>query len=173
MTSPSTTSSLFPNDSPLGEESLPAAMAEKKRKSKEESGGGRLQKKRKNSKPKTLKKRTGPRLPSKLRKELDLVNPNPLKAGGDEEINSDEGELLANNLYEYEEAAPEEESKKNRRFDSVENFEYELPEDFKVSFYSNFWCLIDSEECILQVLFICGFRNWGNGFGWKSEHKKL
>lgn len=106
-------------------------MAEKKRKSKEESGGGRLQKKRKNSKPKTLKKRTGPRLPSKLRKELDLVNPNPLKGGGDEEINSDEGELLANNLYEYEEAAPEEESKKNRRFDSVENFEYELPEDFK------------------------------------------
>ncbi|KAJ9696533.1 hypothetical protein PVL29_008650 [Vitis rotundifolia] len=106
-------------------------MAEKKRKSKEESGGGRLQKKRKNSKPKTLKKRTGPRLPSKLRKELDLVNPNPLDGGGDEEIDSDEGELLANNLYEYEEAAPEEESKKNRRFDSVENFEYELPEDFK------------------------------------------
>lgn len=111
-------------------------MVEKKRKSKEESGGeggGKLQKKRKESKRNNIKRRTGPRLPSKIRKELDLVNPSLLDSGSDEEINSDEGELLKNNLYEYEEGAPEEESKKNRRFDSVENFEYELPEDFKVS----------------------------------------
>ena len=145
---------------------------EKKRKSREESRGGRLQKKKKSSKRNAPKRRTGPRLPSMLRKELDLVKPNPLDGGGDEEIDSDEGELLANNLYEYEERVPEEESKKNRRFDSVENFEYELPEDFEVS-YLIIWCLVDSEEHVLRVLLICGSGNWGIGFRWRSGYKKL
>lgn len=35
--------------------------------------------------------------------------------------------------YEYDEALPEEETKKNRRFDEVDVYEYELPEDFDVS----------------------------------------
>ena len=39
----------------------------------------------------------------------------------------------ANDVYEYEETIPEEESMKNRRFDHVENFEYELPKEFKVN----------------------------------------
>ncbi|KAK9945694.1 hypothetical protein M0R45_011193 [Rubus argutus] len=45
-------------------------------------------------------------------------------------IGSD-GEVLGQDLYEYEEGVPEEESKKNRRFDPVDNLDYELPEDFE------------------------------------------
>ncbi|KAL6978382.1 hypothetical protein U1Q18_020050 [Sarracenia purpurea var. burkii] len=73
-----------------------------------------------------MRKRTGPHLPNALLKELDLVNhSNP--SNTDEEITSDD----ANDVYEYEEVIPEEESGKNRRYDPVENFEYELPEQFK------------------------------------------
>lgn len=49
----------------------------------------------------------------------------------DEEIDSDD----ANDVYEYEEAVPEEESSKNRRYDPVENFEYELPQQFEVGLF--------------------------------------
>ncbi|CAK7348320.1 unnamed protein product [Dovyalis caffra] len=72
------------------------------------------------------KRRTGPRLPQSLRKELDRFNPNDQHSSEEEE---EEG--VNNDVYEYEEGVPEEESKKNRRFDTVENYEYELPEDFK------------------------------------------
>lgn len=47
--------------------------------------------------------------------------------GSDEDIDSDE----ARDFYEYEEPLPQEESRKNRRFDPVENYEYELPEKFE------------------------------------------
>lgn len=70
------------------------------------------------------KRRTGPRLPQSLRKELDRINPNDQSC-------SEEDEGINGDVYEYEEEVPEEESKKNRRFDSVENYEYKLPEDFK------------------------------------------
>lgn len=78
------------------------------------------------------RKRSGPRLPNLLRKELDRLNPNvPSNSEGNEEIDSDEGELYTGDIYEYQEGVPQEESKKNRRFDPVENFEYELPENYK------------------------------------------
>ncbi|KAJ8898612.1 hypothetical protein K2173_004225 [Erythroxylum novogranatense] len=109
-------------------------MVDKKRKTRDDS---------KNSKHKTLtfkrskgdrgkstqKKRGGPRLPNALRKELDRVNPkNQFNSGEeDEDISSDEG----NDFYEYEEGVPEEESKKNRRYDPVDNYEYELPDQFQ------------------------------------------
>lgn len=53
----------------------------------------------------------------------------------EEEIDSDD----ANDVYEYEEAIPEEESGKNRRYDPVENFEYELPEQFQVRLPRLIW----------------------------------
>ncbi|XP_077235220.1 U3 ribonucleoprotein (Utp) family protein isoform X2 [Tasmannia lanceolata] len=111
-------------------------MAEKKRKLKGEEHAARRKKipktltlgkkkKRKNKDEGGRKK--GPFLPSVLRKELDLINPNPRNS--DDEIDSDEGER--NDVYEYDEPIAEEESKKNRRFDPVDNLEYELADDFK------------------------------------------
>ena len=75
------------------------------------------------------KKGKGPRLPSALRTELDHLNPR-ISSDSDDEIDFDVG----NDVYEYEEDVPEEESRKNRRFDPVQNYEYELPEDFEVRF---------------------------------------
>ncbi|XP_024026216.1 uncharacterized protein C57A7.06 [Morus notabilis] len=113
-------------------------MAETKRKSRDNPNG------KKSKKQKTLatqrdnkRKRRGPRLPSKFRKELDRLNPSgagrsPSGSDAEERIDSDEGEVYAgNDVYEYEEGVTEEESKKNRRFDQVENLEYEMPEDFE------------------------------------------
>ena len=117
------------------------AMAEKKR--KERVGGGEsrtnkkfkknwnskgLTKKSKN-KTNTRKEKTGPHLPSALRTVIDRLNPR-ISSNSNDEIDSDVG----NNVYEYEEEVPQEESRKNRRFDPVENYEYELPEDFEVRF---------------------------------------
>ncbi|OAY80691.1 U3 small nucleolar RNA-associated protein 14 [Ananas comosus] len=45
----------------------------------------------------------------------------------DDYAGGDRGE----DVYEYDEPVPEEEARKNRRFDEVENYEYELPEDFE------------------------------------------
>ncbi|XP_057484168.1 uncharacterized protein LOC130770666 [Actinidia eriantha] len=114
-------------------------MAETKRKTRDYNNR-QGNKKRKVSSFKTLKskseknnddgerrKRTGPRLPNALRKELELMDSTNRSNSDDEEIDSDD----ANDVYEYEEAIPEEESMKNRRFDPVEIFEYELPKEFK------------------------------------------
>ncbi|PSS08131.1 Small-subunit processome, Utp14 protein [Actinidia chinensis var. chinensis] len=114
-------------------------MAETKRKTRDYNNR-QGNKKRKVSSFKTLKskseknnndgerrKRTGPRLPNALRKELELMGRTNRSNSDDEEIDSDD----ANDVYEYEEAIPEEESMKNRRFDPVENFDYELPKEFK------------------------------------------
>lgn len=106
-------------------------MAEKKRKSKGERllDNRRRHKKRKDD---SNNKKKGPRLPSQLRKEIDLLNPNPTNV--EDAIDSDESEGLAgrNDLYEYDEPIPQEELKKNRRFDPVDNLEYELPDEFEV-----------------------------------------
>ncbi|OVA07646.1 Small-subunit processome [Macleaya cordata] len=105
-------------------------MAEKKRKTREDTNNRRkskpekkrkqfqyknlaleTKKKKKNNK-KDERRKSGPRLPSALRRELDVLNPNPR--------NSDE---------EIDEPMPgEDESKKNRQFDPFDNLEYELPE---------------------------------------------
>ncbi|KAG6647898.1 hypothetical protein CIPAW_07G109900 [Carya illinoinensis] len=119
-------------------------MAETKRKARDEpkhmaKKSKKQQKKHSDSKTPAKKdkksdarKRTGPRLPNSLRKVLDHLNRNgPSNSEDEEEIESDEGELYAEDLYEYQEGVPQEESKKNRRFDPVENFEYELPQNFK------------------------------------------
>ncbi|XP_002523095.2 uncharacterized protein C57A7.06 [Ricinus communis] len=105
------------------------AMIEKKRKSRDDN----KQKTNKKWKTKSVnnkktdtrnKKRTGPRLPNALRRELDRINPKE-----DEDILSDEE--VNDDVYEYEEGLAEEESKKNRRYDPVENYEYQLPKEFK------------------------------------------
>ncbi|XVF74910.1 hypothetical protein PTKIN_Ptkin13bG0148200 [Pterospermum kingtungense] len=113
-------------------------MAEKKRKDRAGGGESRTNKKSKkhsnskgltkNNKKKTnaKKKRTGPRLPSALWTEIDRLNPR-ISSNSDGEIDSDVG----NDFYEYEEEVPQEESRKNHHFDPVENYEYELPEDFE------------------------------------------
>ena len=80
-------------------------------------------KRRKGGKEKIWKK--GPHLPNALQKELNSLNPTDRS---DEEIHSDEDI----DVYEYEENIPDEETKKNRRYDPVDNFEYELPKDFEV-----------------------------------------
>ncbi|CAO2838238.1 unnamed protein product [Amaranthus hypochondriacus] len=79
------------------------------------------------------KKNTGPRLPSAFRKQLnDFKTPNLHNSDDDEIFESDEDEININNdFYEYEEEVAEEESMKNKRFDHVDNYEYELPQDFK------------------------------------------
>lgn len=105
-------------------------MVEKKRKTRDEPKTMRTKKKSnvKSGRDRT-KNKTGPRLPNSLRKELDRAefNPNSPLNSEDEEIDSDEG----NYVYEYEEKLPEEETRKNHRFDPVENYEYELPAKFK------------------------------------------
>ncbi|KAI3787697.1 hypothetical protein L2E82_00037 [Cichorium intybus] len=95
-------------------------MAETKRKKTLEPANS--SKRRKGGKEKNWKK--GPHLPNALQKELNSLNPT---YGSDEEIKSDDDI----DVYEYEEKIPEEESKKNRRYDPVDNFEYELPKDFE------------------------------------------
>ena len=116
-------------------------MAEKKRKERVGGGESRTNKKfKKNSSSKGLtkksknktnprKEKTGPHLPSALRTAIDRLNAR-ISSNSDDEIDSDVG----NDIYEYEEEVPQEESRKNRRFDPVENYEYELPEDFEVRF---------------------------------------
>ncbi|XP_074286816.1 uncharacterized protein C57A7.06 [Silene latifolia] len=113
-------------------------MADKKRKPKSNTSTKSKKHKNKNGKGGESKKSSGPRLPAALRKELDNIK----KAGdnesdlednvfvNDEEIDSDEGEVK-NDIYEYEEEVAEEESSKNRRYDPVDNFEYQLPDKFK------------------------------------------
>ncbi|XP_026385176.1 U3 small nucleolar RNA-associated protein 14 homolog A-like isoform X2 [Papaver somniferum] len=99
-----------------------------------QSSSGNNKKRRKNKKD---EKHSGPRLPNQLRKQIEFLNQNsePVHSDeDDEEIDSDEevgGLHINDDLYEYEEVIPEEESKKNRRFDPVDNLEYELPEGFK------------------------------------------
>lgn len=82
---------------------------------------------------KKKQRKSGPRLPSVLLQELDRLNPNPRSS--DSESNDEAEAKVAGDLYEYEEDMAQEETKKNRRYDPVENYEYELPEDFKVRMF--------------------------------------
>ncbi|KAD3338173.1 hypothetical protein E3N88_33694 [Mikania micrantha] len=75
---------------------------------------------------KEKKWKKGPHLPNALQKELESLNPTDLS---EDEIQSDDN--IGIEFYEYEEKVPDEETKKNRRYDPVENFEYQLPEDFE------------------------------------------
>ncbi|KAM1257364.1 hypothetical protein ACFX15_030720 [Malus domestica] len=106
-------------------------MAQTKRKSRDGGGGDKAKGKRgkpggKKQKGADARDRKGPRLPNVLRKEVERLNPIE-----DEEIDSDEAEVYGRDFYEYEEELPEEEKRKNRRFDPVENLEYQLPEEFE------------------------------------------
>lgn len=71
----------------------------------------------------------GPRLPNAFQKELDLYS-----RDDEEPEEFDFDDPIGNDVYEYEEAIPEEESLKNKRFDPVENYEFKLPKEFEVSF---------------------------------------
>lgn len=73
----------------------------------------------------------------------------------EEEIDSDD----ANDVYEYEEAIPEEESGKNRRYDPVENFEYD---QFRAccGFY-----LGDVESDQAPLVHVINCRPFGDGKG--------
>lgn len=111
-------------------------MAELKRKSRGDGNRGKPKgqrgkpnKKQKKGGGADTRERKGPRLPNSLRKELERLNP------ADDDYDSDEEREAygGRDLYEYEEEIPEEQSRKNRRFDPVENLEYELPDDFEVS----------------------------------------
>eukprot|EP00271_Cylindrocystis_brebissonii_P022634 TRINITY_DN878_c0_g3_i1.p1 TRINITY_DN878_c0_g3~~TRINITY_DN878_c0_g3_i1.p1 ORF type:complete len:1258 (-),score=449.77 TRINITY_DN878_c0_g3_i1:103-3876(-) len=58
--------------------------------------------------------------------------PVPLRRLAEEGDEEEEGEgEEGTDAYEYEEAVPEEESGKNRRYDDVDVYEYELPDDFE------------------------------------------
>ncbi|PHT96975.1 hypothetical protein BC332_34100 [Capsicum chinense] len=110
-------------------------MAGMKRKSREGNKGKAAFKKKKNQSSSGgadgRRKRTGPRLPNAMLKELQL--PKRYTDSDDDEIGSGDGDdvVVNNDLYEYEEGVAEEESKKNRRFDPVQNYQYELPDDFE------------------------------------------
>ncbi|KAB2605127.1 hypothetical protein D8674_004844 [Pyrus ussuriensis x Pyrus communis] len=107
-------------------------MAQTKRKSIDGGGGDKAKGKRgkpggkKQKKGADARERKGPRLPNVLRKEVERLNPIE-----DEDIDSDEAEVYGRDFYEYEEELPEEEKRKNRRFDPVENLEYQLPDEFE------------------------------------------
>ncbi|OIV95377.1 hypothetical protein TanjilG_14531 [Lupinus angustifolius] len=91
----------------------------------------------KSFKSKTHRKKSGPHLPSSLKKEVERLNPNTNSFGSDESDYEDgEREILVKDLYEYEEEQAEEESKKNKRYDagSVDKLEYELPDDLSDDF---------------------------------------
>ncbi|RRT64768.1 hypothetical protein B296_00033910 [Ensete ventricosum] len=88
-----------------------------------------------NKKKKEQRRRHGPRIPTALHKDLKRLNPD---TSHDESDRESEEIFMEENAYEYEEAVAEEEARKNRRFDSVENYEYELPEDFEKFVLSDF-----------------------------------
>lgn len=76
------------------------------------------------------KKRKGPHLPNSILKTI-ANEKRPLNSDEeDDEIDSDD--VNGGGLYEYEEGVPEEESRKNNRYDRVVNYDFELSEDFKV-----------------------------------------
>ncbi|KAL8142380.1 hypothetical protein V2J09_015412 [Rumex salicifolius] len=118
-------------------------MADRKRKSRDESKKKRdtTKKKSKQSKSKILadsdvqnggeRKKSGPRLPNALKREVDTLNPNSMASDEDDVFSGDEGGGIIGDVYEYEEEVAEEESKKNRRYDRVEDYNYQLPEDFE------------------------------------------
>ena len=99
-------------------------MAEKKRKERGDANNRHTGKKKSKKTSDNQRKKTGPRLPSSLKKEIQHLNPTPVDV---DEIDSD--------VYEYEEEQPEEESRKNKRYDPVSvNDNNDLSSDFEVSY---------------------------------------
>ncbi|KAL9809766.1 putative small-subunit processome, Utp14 protein [Arabidopsis thaliana] len=87
-------------------------------------GGGEKRKSSFKNLANAKKRRTGPHLPSSILKTI-ANEKRPLNSDeGDDEIDSAYGDF-----YEYEEGVPEEESRKNNRYERVVNYEFELAED--------------------------------------------
>ncbi|XP_056854923.1 U3 small nucleolar RNA-associated protein 14 isoform X2 [Raphanus sativus] len=80
---------------------------------------------------KSKKKKKGPHLPNSILKVIaDQKRPlNSDEEEEEDEIDSDDEH--GGDLYEYEEGVPEEESRKNNRYDRHDNYDYELPDDFE------------------------------------------
>ncbi|CAH2071981.1 unnamed protein product [Thlaspi arvense] len=105
------------------------------------------------------KQRKGPHLPSSILKAINEKR--PLNSDEeDDELDSDDEN--GGDVYEYEDGVPEEESRRNNRYDRVDNYEYELPEDFKV-FFQHTRMLQDVSGLPAEV-----FKGEG-----KSERRKL
>ncbi|CAM0910448.1 unnamed protein product [Alopecurus aequalis] len=71
------------------------------------------------------KRSHGPHLPNKLRRELESLAP----ARGQGSDDDDEDDVVGEDVYEYEEGVPEEEARKNDRYDAVAKYEYEFDMD--------------------------------------------
>lgn len=71
-------------------------------------------------------------MPNALRKEIDILN-RVSEAQETEDEEFDSGDAAVDDFYEYEETVAEEEKKKNRRFDPVENYEYQIPDEIEES----------------------------------------
>lgn len=98
-------------------------MADKKRKERGDAKGSSRNTVSKKSKKTSdvRRKRTGPHLPSSLKKQIESLNPTT--------VDIDE---VDNDVYEYEEELPEEESRKNKRYDPVSVKDNDLSSDFEV-----------------------------------------
>ncbi|KAF6141865.1 hypothetical protein GIB67_003236 [Kingdonia uniflora] len=87
-------------------------------------------KKSNNSRRDDNRKKRGPRLPSAIRKEIGIVKHNP--GDSEEDLDSDQGDEELDPFELEDEPLAEEDLKKNRRFDPVDNLEYKFPEEFEV-----------------------------------------
>jgi U3 small nucleolar RNA-associated protein 14 len=67
----------------------------------------------------------GPHLPNKMRRELESLAP-ARDRGSDSD---DEDDVVGEDVYEYEEGVPEEEARKNDRYDAVKTYEYDFDSD--------------------------------------------
>lgn len=119
-------------------------VRQKKRQEKEKSTGKKKHskvflKKNKSNDKRRLNRR-GPQLAPSIRREVGQVKEDT-ESDNYEVSDCSEGETFPGDVYEYEEAAPEEESRKNHRYDTVDNYDYELPDHFKVSVIILVHCL--------------------------------
>ncbi|KAF8051252.1 hypothetical protein N665_1758s0001, partial [Sinapis alba] len=90
-------------------------------------------KRKSSSSAKTLaksKKKKGPHLPNSILKVI-ASQKRPLNSDEEDDDAIDSDEEHGGDLYEYEEGVPEEDSRKNNRYDRHDNYDYELPEDFE------------------------------------------
>lgn len=72
------------------------------------------------------KRSHGPHLPNKLRRELESLGP---ARDRDSDDDDDEDDVVGEDVYEYEEGVPEEEARKNDRYDAVAKYEYDFDSD--------------------------------------------
>ncbi|VAI77122.1 unnamed protein product [Triticum turgidum subsp. durum] len=73
------------------------------------------------------KRSHGPHLPNKLRRELESLG--PARDRGSDDDDDDEDDVVGEDVYEYEEGVPEEEARKNDRYDAVAKYEYDFDSD--------------------------------------------